>query len=335
MSAGREHRKARPSWRAFSVPGLLVGIALLAVLAACTARPGRATRNRPGVDAVALPYASAGAPALARGVALRAAFDLEGRHPGFGGISGLMLDGTDLLMLSDRGMLFRARCGRSADGRLASLTLWRHRLVGNTGHSPDTEAITRGPDGALYIGVEGWRRLGRLDGEALLPGPTLPEPLASAPRNGGIESLTTLPDGTLLAIGEETRAADDLFEATMLSLDGSHRRVRVRVKDGFLPTDAAVVGSWLLVLERRLSLLGGLSGRLVAIHLDRTPIPTDAVLDGSTLAELGGRDWSENWEGLTGRADADGLDLYLVADDNFSRLQRTLLVELRWRPQAP
>ena len=312
-------------------------ILLAAVIAACTVAPAGSRKGERRVDAVVTPYVATGGalPSLARGVELRAAFELQRRHPGFGGISGLMLDGPDLLMLSDRGMLFSARCVRADDGRLAGLSEWRHRLVGNTGRSPDTEAITRGPDGTFYLGVEGWRRLGRLEGEALLPGPLLPEPLASAPRNEGIEALTTLPDGSLLAIGEGSRAADDLFEATILKLDGSHRRVRVRVEDGYVPTDAAVVGPWLLLLERRLAFLGGLSGRLIAIHLEGRPMPIDAILDGTQIAELKGSAWSENWEGLTGRPADHGLDLYLVADDNFSHLQRTLLIELHWNPQAP
>ena len=57
------------------------------------------------------------------------------------------------------------------------------------------------------------------------------------------------------------------------------------------------------------------------------------VPQGRELATISGG-VGENYEALAVRpaTDGDGFELILVWDDNFSPLQRTLLLELRWRP---
>ena len=39
----------------------------------------------------------------------------------------------------------------------------------------------------------------------------------------------------------------------------------------------------------------------------------------------------DNFEGLAIVPDASGVTLWLISDDNFARIQRTLLLELHWR----
>ena len=43
----------------------------------------------------------------------------------------------------------------------------------------------------------------------------------------------------------------------------------------------------------------------------------------------------DNYEGLAIVPDATGVTLWLISDDNLSRLQRTLLLELHWQVRAP
>jgi hypothetical protein len=38
----------------------------------------------------------------------------------------------------------------------------------------------------------------------------------------------------------------------------------------------------------------------------------------------------DNYEGLAVLPDRDGVTLWLISDDNFARIQRTLLLELHW-----
>ena len=87
------------------------------------------------------------------------------------------------------------------------------------------------------------------------------------------------------------------------------------------------------MLERRLSLLGGWQARIVAVPLAELPSDAEAVFAGHELATISGSVLGENYEALTAWRDAAGAyRLLLVSDDNFSGLQRTQLLELRWRP---
>ena len=60
-----------------------------------------------------------------------------------------------------------------------------------------------------------------------------------------------------------------------------------------------------------------------------------AEADGRTVDELalGAPLTVDNYEGLAALPRADGsVRFYLISDDNFSRLQRTLLVAFDWHP---
>src|SRR5690606_2935132 len=94
----------------------------------------------------------------------------------------------------------------------------------------------------------------------------------------------------------------------------------------FRPSDATILPEGdVLVLERRFTWIGGLASRLVRIPAaDVTP---GAVLRGAEVARIEPPLTVENYEGIATRRAADGTDLvYLVSDDNFNPLQRTLLM---------
>ena len=63
------------------------------------------------------------------------------------------------------------------------------------------------------------------------------------------------------------------------------------------------------------------------------PDRADDVIERVELATISGPVLGENYEGLTvRRVDDGGYALIVVADDNFNGMQRTQLLELRWRP---
>ena len=131
---------------------------------------------------------------------------------------------------------------------------------------------------------------------------------------------------------EGTEEADATHVAVTVGEDGL-RTLAYRAGEGFQVTDADVAGDWLLVLERRLSLLGGWQGRIVALPMAEVAAAGDGPLAGRELALIAGPILGENYEGLAARAAADGsIELIVVADSNFNAYQRTTLLELRWRP---
>ena len=82
-----------------------------------------------------------------------------------------------------------------------------------------------------------------------------------------------------------------------------------------------------LVLERHFSWLGGLMSRIV--RLDAAALDT-AMLAGEEIARLAPPLLAENFEAIAvAPASEGGLHVALLSDDNYSPLQRTLLLLFR------
>ena len=151
-----------------------------------------------------------------------------------------------------------------------------------------------------------------------------PPGLEQAPRNEGIEALTRLANGRLLALTEGLRASGGTTGWV-----GSGRRwstVTWRTGGGFRPTGAATLPDGdVLVLERRI-LPPGARVRL----LKSADIAEGAALEGKEIARFEGALTVDNMEGIDAcRGDAGETLVYLVSDDNYSFLQRTLLLMFR------
>ncbi len=270
-------------------------------------------------------------------------FELDAARLGAANLSGIHLD-NDLVatMVDDR--------GRWAQARIELREGIAHRLVPiasgplrdgagrplSRGRAADAESLARLPDGTWLVGFERWHRLRayrRIDG----PGGYVDAPpgLDRAPLNGGLEALALLADGRLLAITEELAppGAPALRQA-WIGRPGHWMPLAWQPEPGFVPVDAAgLPDGGALVLERRFTLLTGFAARLV-----RVPAPALAaareggVLAGAPILRLdGGALPAENWEGVAVARHGGRTIVALVADDNGSLLQRSLMLlfELR------
>jgi hypothetical protein len=317
------------SRRQHAVLGLALGLGLLC---ACQARP-----DEPLVLAREVPLQEDQPDRLRLGeLRFEAGFLLTSTDPRFGGLSGLWLapDGRELIMASDHGTIWRATLEHEGN-RLVGFADWQAAplvaAAGDRGERIDVEALADG-GGDLIVAVEGPLPLRRVQRD----GPsTLAKPLPGADRlaeagaaagNAGIEALTALPDGTLLALSE------GLFEepgqlAAWHIVDGQAAPLRYRVIDRFVPTGADRLDDTIYLVERRFSLLdGGFASRVVALDVEQ--LGAEGSLAGHELARLGRPAISENFEGIAVRRASDGrVLLYLVSDDNFFGLQRTLLLQ--------
>jgi hypothetical protein len=309
--------------------GLLAGAALLC---ACQAHPAE-----PLVLARPVPLQE-DAPDRIRLDALRfeAGFALGAADPRFGGVSGIWLDpdGHDLVLLSDHGTIWRATLEHQ-DDRLTGFAGWQVAELGRVAGDPpgriDAEALADDAAGGLIVAVEGALPLRRIARDN--PGAAEPLPAADGlggagadAGNAGIEALATMPGGALLALSEGVFAAPGELAAWLIE-EGRVTPLRYLVSDGFVPTGADRLDDTLYIVERRFSLRdGGFASRVVALDVEQ--IGEGGTLSAQPLAQLGRPAISENFEGIAVRRGADGRTLiYLVADDNFLPLQRTLLLQ--------
>ena len=262
---------------------------------------------------------------------------------GGGGFSGVHLaPDLTLTLISDRGHWAEARL--VLDGLTPiGLQPIRHGPLRDEAGKPiprgfagDAEALARLPDGTWLVAFERRHRIRayrRLDG----PGAYVAAPpgLENAPPNGGLESLAVLQDGRLFAIAETFTPPDrpELRHA-WLGVPGRWTPLYWQPALGFHPTDGAILPDGrALVLERRFSLLGGFSARLVMTAPDALRSAREgAVLHGETILMLDDAPLpSENWEAVAVTRFGDQTLVALISDDNESILQRSLLLLFAWR----
>jgi hypothetical protein len=273
----------------------------------------------------------------------RGGLELRGDDARFGGLSGLSIsrDGRWLVAVTDQGRWVSLALLHDDRGRLVGVAEARlGPLVDLAGaplhgkHLQDAESLARLPGSGLLVAFERQHRLWRYEGGSGLGGvpKDVPAPaeLDQAPSNGGLEAVTALPDGRLLMLVEDW--ARDGHGVGWLGGPEAWTPVRYPLTGQYQPSGAAsLLSGDVVVLERYYTPASGPCSRLVRIPLEA--VRPGAVLGGEPLAELSSPLSVDNFEGVDVRVAESGEELlYLVSDDNFSALQRTLLLQFALSP---
>jgi len=96
--------------------------------------------------------------------------------------------------------------------------------------------------------------------------------------------------------------------------------------NGIFKSDKNIPKGDLLVLERKYSALSGVAIRIRRVAL--AGLAPGALVDGTIIFTADLNDQVDNMEGLALHRDAGGaMVLTMISDDNFSALQRTLLLQ--------
>ncbi|UQR63404.1 esterase-like activity of phytase family protein [Bradyrhizobium sp. C-145] len=277
----------------------------------------------------------------------RSGLVLTSPYRGFGGLSGLrFLDnkGERFLAISDQGGWFTGTIRYSGREMVGLADVEAAPLLGADGRPItdkrlwyDSESLAR--DGNLvYVGLERVNQILRYDfakggtrarGEVI----AVPPAVRKLPNNKGLEALVVVPKnqnqvlaGTLIAFSERGLDADGNLVAFLIG-GPTPGQFSVRRSENFDISDAVLLASGdLLILERKFSWFTGVNIRIRAIPLKS--IAPGALVDGLTLfsADLGHE--IDNMEGIDAHVTAEGdTVLTLISDDNFSMLQRTLLLQ--------
>jgi hypothetical protein len=277
----------------------------------------------------------------------RSGLVLTSRYKDFGGISGLRLDdkGEGFIAISDKGNWFTGKIAYSGDTMVGIVDVEAAPMLGADGRPItargwyDTESIAvDGP--TVYIGLERVHQILKFDfgrDGVRARGEQIPQPpgMRKLPSNGSLEALVVVRKdrfkssplaGMLLAISE--RGLDSAGNIAAWIIGGkAPANFSVHRTKNYDISDAALLPSGdLLLLERKFSLFGDTGVRIRRIPL--ASIVPDAVIDGPTIfdADLGYE--IDNFEGLDVHVTPEGdTVLTLISDDNFSMLQRTLLMQ--------
>ncbi|WP_031479290.1 esterase-like activity of phytase family protein [Maridesulfovibrio frigidus] len=266
---------------------------------------------------------------------------IDGSHPAFGGFSDLIVsDNRDsFLTITDMGFWLRGKLlyskkghliGVSPEGDLGQLL----NLKGETfsiKYNADAEALTRAPGSGYLVAYERVHRINHYNSgkELDLSGsPTqvsTPHGMDKLPNNGGVESLLLLPDGRLLVIAE----GDENFESNSFAAvknDGEWINLEYERVPDFRPTSAAnLPNGKILTLERSYTGPGSLQIRLCVIN--NISLKSGSKIIPKELLRIPDSLPLDNYEGLDIVTTKNGgTFIYIISDDNFSPLQKTILM---------
>lgn len=272
----------------------------------------------------------------------RSGLVLSGSHSRFGGFSGLWrgANGTDLVAVTDNGFWLTAKVA-SREGRLTGLDQAELApILGSSGRPLhrsryyDTESLCIA-DGVAFIGVErthdvlrfDWATEGVMARARIVP---VPREIKRLPDNRGLEAIGVVPAGqplagSIVAIAER-HGSDDKPTLGVILGGRQPGLFQVARHDGYDITDLAFLPDGdMLLLERWYRTLRG-----VGLRIRRVPaasLKAGALLDGPYLIEADLGQEIDNMEGLAVHLEQGRIVLTLISDDNFSFLQRTVMLE--------
>ena len=250
----------------------------------------------------------------------------------FGGLSSLHVDEGQVAALSDGGALSRFAVPRGRGAEPVHID-----PLGN-GPGPaiyksnrDTESmVIFGP--WLWAGFEKHNMVWRYRLADLAPiSSARPEPMQEWHWNSGAEGMVRFPDGRFLVFCEGS--SDNRPQSDVVLFDGDPADPRTaasllhyRRVPGYRVSDAAVLPDGrLLILNRRFEWLEGFS--LVVTIADAAGLSAGALIVPRELARLAPPLTIDNMEGVSVTVENGRTIVWLVSDDNFFPLQRTLLLK--------
>jgi hypothetical protein len=273
----------------------------------------------------------------------RSGLVLTSAFPRFGGLSGIRVDakGERFISFSDHGHWFTGRIVYEGRAMTGMADVESAPMLGSDGKPItargwyDSESIAI--DGSLvYIGLERVNKVLRFDfskGFTRARGEVVPLPTAASklPNNKGLEALVFVPKGqplagTLIAISERGLDVNGNLIAFLVG-GPSPGQFSVRRTEEFDVSDAVLLATGdLLILERKFSWVSGVGIRIRRIPL--SSVAPGAIIDGPSIFEVDLADEVDNMEGIDAHIAPEGETvLTMVSDDNFSPIQRTLLLQ--------
>lgn len=254
---------------------------------------------------------------------------LESDTPLFGGLSALHVEQGRAVAFSDSGSIVRfplPPAGGAARVRIAPLPAGPG--VGARKEDRDVEAaVLRGR--LAWIAFERGNAVWRYDRRGWrAKGAAEPEPMEEWSSNRGAEAMVRLADARFLVFAEGKKRVTEavLFHGDPSVPGTRSETLRYRPPRGYRITDAALLPDGrLILLHRRFHLLDGVSAKLTVLRPRRWR--QGDLLEGEEIAHLRAPMNVDNMEGIAVAVEGGRTILWMVSDDNFNPLQRTLLMK--------
>ncbi len=267
----------------------------------------------------------------------RRGWDLDANDRRFGGLSAMHVEGVMVTAISDDGylMIFPLPGAGPAQVRIGPLRDGPGDR--DSKFNRDTEAMAIA-DGHAWIGYERhnmvWRyRRNDWRAEAA----ERPAAMRRWPRNSGGEALVRLSNGRFLLFAEgggRPLSPVVLFEGDPAEREARARTIRYRRLPGYRVTDAALLPDGrLLILNRRFGWGEGFSAILAVADIGG--LGPDSVIEPREIARLAPPLNVDNMEALSVTREGGRTIVRIASDDNFLRLQRTLLLEFELAGDRP
>lgn len=251
----------------------------------------------------------------------------------FGGLSALGAWDGRLVAVADTGMRFAFRIdGRGRIDRVEAAALPAPAGGSLRKRDRDSEALASDPaTGRAWVAFEVTNRIRRYaPGFARVEAQAEPPAMAMWTPNNGPEAMVRLHDGRFLVISEAAQRGSPDNPGLLFAGDPTDPRTPPPVAFGYRPpprflvTEAAELPDGrLLLLQRRLTLTDGI-GAVVSL-LDPRAIRPGARLRGEEVARLAPPLNVDNMEGMTVTQEGGRTIVWLLSDDNFLPVERTLL----------
>lgn len=275
---------------------------------------------------------------------------LESPDQRFGGLSDLKWEERckRLLAVTDTGAWVILEPREDGERLTGIGAAWLAPILDSSGAPPatkseaDAEGLARTPDGDTWVFYEQTHRAERHRGVSACEPQSLTaaaverrtfEPTGGWPPNGGMEAVAAL-GASLVAISESVPARDGGRLGFQQQAEKPAHLFTWVPPAGHEPTAMEVIEGkdgevQMLVLHRRFSPFTGVSAVLSEAW---TTDPLASRIEGEEVARLASPLTVDNMEGIAARAEAGRQYVYLVSDNNFNRLQRTILMKFELLP---
>ena len=265
--------------------------------------------------------------------------EIKSNHPDFGGLSGLIInDDKSLIAVGDQGIWLTGKIKIDENGKLVEIINGRlGHLKGNENNPlyklgksyTDAESIET-YNNKFIVSFERKHRI-LIFNDIFLHSEIFYDRIKylDLPDNGGIEAMAPLKNNSIFLLSENLIHPDDKIAGYLLS-DNKLKKVYVKKNGSFKPTDMSNLPDGnILLLERSFSPVRGVSARISVIKYE--DLKPNSVILPFTLDTLKPPMVVDNFEGISFlKLNDGGYYIFILSDDNFNFLQKTLLYQFYW-----